>query len=109
MPNRPVIKLKKKVPQFTRDRLRPIASRRQYRAEWRKARNEHIDKHPFCAICDAIGDLVDHIIPAWVAPERFFDKTNFQTMCNSCHKIKTDKDIEKYGRPVYDNIKLTRL
>ena len=96
--NKATLRLKKKLVVATDKKRRPSSYERGYDNEWRKARNEHIDKNPFCVRCGGVATLVDHIVPIHIAPERRLDKTNFQSMCIPCHKIKTDEDEVKYGQ-----------
>lgn len=71
---------------------RPDARARGYDWNWKKLRDRFIRKNPLCARCVKRGDLVDHVVPVDVAPERRLDETNLQTLCRSCHKVKTDED-----------------
>ena len=53
-------------------------------------------EHPLCAECERQGRLtaagcVDHIIPHEGDYERFWDETNWQSLCASCHARKTRK------------------
>lgn len=43
------------------------------------------------------ADLVDHIVPVHVAPDRVFDTSNLQSLCRSCHAKKTAEDVKRYG------------
>jgi len=36
-----------------------------------------------------LADLTDHVISARVAPHRFFDETNLQSLCVDCHRLKS--------------------
>ena len=51
-------------------------------------------RYPWCAACLADGvytpaDELDHVRPAHLAPDRFFDVTNLQGLCRWHHRIKT--------------------
>jgi 5-methylcytosine-specific restriction enzyme A len=41
--------------------------------------------------------LVDHIIPLKVARNLGLSLDNLQSMCNACHRTKTEADKRKYG------------
>ena len=70
------------------------ASQRGYDVRWRSARELFLDNEPLCRNCtlkDIItgADVVDHIIPHRGDHELFWDQTNWQPLCYSCHSIKT--------------------
>ena len=90
--------LNRAVPQASSDR-RPNANRRGYDKEWAKVRNEFIDENPFCNKCQAAAKMVDHIIPIYVRWDLRLDKSNLQSLCWSCHNVKTMEDLKNYGPP----------
>jgi len=54
--------------------------------EWRKTRNEHIEKYPLCAICGELKDLeVHHIVPWHLSVDGRYDKNNLITLCRYHH------------------------
>ena len=70
------------------------ASQRGYDVRWRSARELFLADEPLCRTCilqDIIkgADVVDHIIPHRGDHELFWDQTNWQPLCYSCHSIKT--------------------
>ncbi|WP_052444063.1 HNH endonuclease [Flammeovirga sp. OC4] len=42
--------------------------------------------------CYKKGNVLDHIQPVRLAPERFFDESNVQILCESCHNSKSAKE-----------------
>jgi len=75
---------------------------RGYDTKWNKLRNIFIQDNPICVGCKPKGwivaaRIVDHIIPVHVAPERRLDVSNLQSLCRTCHTIKTNEDLTKYG------------
>lgn len=47
-----------------------------------------------CVKCDARGRLeVDHVESIRRAPERAYDLDNLQSLCTSCHSIKTNEEM----------------
>lgn len=57
---------------------------------WRSCRLVHLRKHPLCVRCLLSGQVteatvVDHIKPHHGDPVLFWDKTNWQSLCASCH------------------------
>ena len=95
-------KIKKK------DRERGTAHQRGYGAEWNKQRDQFLNENPLCADCGKRGyivpaTVVDHIIPHKGNDVLFWDQTNWQPLCESCHNRKTateDKGGWSYQRPV---------
>tara|TARA_R110002020_G_scaffold5179_4_gene21926 strand:- start:10010 stop:10357 length:348 start_codon:yes stop_codon:yes gene_type:complete len=67
------------------DKNRPNARARGYDREWEKARADYLSVYPSCRRCGSKADLVDHITPIKVAPHRRLDRTNFQSLCTTCH------------------------
>jgi len=50
----------------------------------------HLDKSPLCVLCARIGrdtpaTVVDHIRPHEENAELFWDESNWQSLCSSCH------------------------
>lgn len=41
-----------------------------------------------------LAEIVDHIVPVDVAPGRRLDDSNLQSLCRSCHAVKTNADHE---------------
>jgi 5-methylcytosine-specific restriction enzyme A len=73
---------------------RPNASRRGYDSQWRKASKKFLKSNPLCKYCDKKGmvtpaTVVDHIIPHRGDKNLFWDKSNWQPLCKSCHDRKT--------------------
>jgi 5-methylcytosine-specific restriction protein A len=77
---------------------RKSAAQRGYNAEWRRAREDYLRRHPFCVECKKAGRLqparaVDHIVPHRGDPELFWDETNWQGLCITHHNAKTGKGL----------------
>ena len=56
-----------------------------------------LKRNPLCVACRAEGRLecatvVDHIVPHKGDPILFWDRTNWQSMCKSCHDAKTARE-----------------
>lgn len=67
---------------------------RGYDSHWRKARSRFLKSHPLCVRCRMDGKLVkatvvDHIIPHRGDEALFWEESNWQAMCKSCHDHKT--------------------
>jgi len=63
---------------------------------WRKYRRAFIDNNPLCVVCDGsglfvVGTVVDHIVPINEGGSKW-DIANLQTLCDSCHAIKSGRE-----------------
>lgn len=72
-------------------------------SRWRKLRRQFLIKHPLCAECRRLGVInpsrvVDHIKPHQGDESLFWDETNLQALCKSCHDRKTAKEDGRWGR-----------
>lgn len=73
---------------------RPSAASRGYGERWRKASRQYLQAHPFCVRCLEKGrytkaTVVDHITPHRGNPILFWDRSNWQPLCKTCHDRKT--------------------
>lgn len=76
------------------DQRRGSASSRGYDARWRRARSSFLKRNPVCVRCEQEGKVVaaivvDHIKPHKGDRELFWDYSNWQALCTSCHSRKT--------------------
>ena len=67
---------------------------RGYDSRWRKARSRFLKIHPLCERCRKQEKLVkatvvDHIMPHHGDKKLFWDESNWQALCESCHDRKT--------------------
>lgn len=102
-----------RVPQLKRPGRKPRSRARResrvkqgYDSRWLRFRKHWILTHPVCERCGngsatATGsDLhVDHIQPLKAGGSKY-DPNNLQTLCRSCHSIKTAEDL---ASGVYEN------
>ena len=99
-----------------RDRDRGTAHQRGYDAEWKKHRDQFLLEHPLCVECRRKGyvmpaTVVDHIVPHKGDKDLFWDKTNWQPLCETHHNIKTASEdrgawmpvVNKQDDPMYIN------
>lgn len=89
----------------THEKWRGSARARGYDTTWDRYARSYLVQHPYCAMCSKphrpkLAELVDHIIPVEVAPERFRDPDNHQSLCRSCHAAKSAEDRIRYARPI---------
>lgn len=84
---------------------RDSAYKRGYNSAWRKARENYLTKHPFCAECLKHGKhtaatVVDHIKPHKGDKHLFWDSNNWQALCKQCHDRKTASTDGGFGHPI---------
>ena len=73
---------------------RTSAASRGYGRRWQRARLAFLKVNPLCAAHLRLGETViatdvDHIKPHRGDYERFWDRTNWQSLCHACHSRKT--------------------
>ena len=61
---------------------------------YRSMRRAFLAKNPLCRPCGERGYTVaareiDHVVPVHVAPDLFWDQSNWQPICVECHKAKS--------------------
>jgi 5-methylcytosine-specific restriction protein A len=76
---------------------RANATGRGYGSRWRTARSRFLKVNPLCVRCKEMGKLtkanvVDHIKPHRGDKILFWDESNWQSLCKSCHDTKTMTD-----------------
>lgn len=81
-----------------KDAQRGTAHERLYDARWQKARARFLRAHPLCLHCLDQGvteasTVVDHIIPHRGDRKLFWDKSNWQALCETCHNRKTAGEV----------------
>ena len=84
------------------DRRRGSAACRGYDSRWRSARERYLVLHPLCVGCQHHGRLtaatvVDHILSHKGDWKRFWDESNWQALCRSCHDSKTAASDGRWG------------
>ena len=90
---------------------RKLSNDKYQTTQWRKLRQIQLSKHPLCAGCLADGKItqaihIDHLFPWSQLGDDAFYINIFQSLCHSCHSIKTSleqRDIYRhYGIPNKD-------
>jgi 5-methylcytosine-specific restriction endonuclease McrA len=79
---------------------RPSSSDRGYDRTWRKFAAHWLTQEPLCRMCKARGYitpgvLVDHIVPLRAGGARL-SRDNVQSLCRSCHTLKTNEDAKRW-------------
>lgn len=68
------------------------------KARWKRLRASFLRDNPRCVRCSAKAQVVDHTHghgPGW--EERFHDPRCLQSLCRSCHSIKTTTEEQTSG------------
>lgn len=87
-----------------REESRPTAAERGYGRRWQRYARRFLDDNPLCVRCLAMNRTeparcVDHIEPVTDASDPlFWDPTNHQALCLSCHSVKTMTEDRSKGR-----------
>lgn len=76
---------------------------RGYGSKWQTARAAFLKKHPLCCRCAETGHVVaatvvDHIEPHRGDKALFWDRSNWQPLCKTCHDRKTATEDDGFGR-----------
>lgn len=86
------------------DARRGTAHERGYGRAWQKARAAYLSKHPLCSEHEKLSqvvaaEVVDHVVPHRGDRKLFWDSSNWQALCKSCHDIKTAREDGGFGHP----------
>jgi 5-methylcytosine-specific restriction enzyme A len=71
--------------------------------EWERTRQQALIRdNGLCLSClmnkeITMADMVDHIVPIKIAWHLRTNLNNLQSLCNACHRAKTEADKRKYG------------
>lgn len=92
----------KKAEQKRSDLERGTAKERGYDSRWAQARLYFLRFNPVCVKCKKSGALrlahvVDHIVPHRGDYEKFWNRSNWQALCKSCHDRKTATEDGGFG------------
>ena len=76
------------------ERRRNAVKNKLYNRQWERARRQFLLEHPLCVTCERNGIVtaaneVDHIVPHRGDRVLFWDQSNLQSLCRSCHSRKT--------------------
>ena len=74
--------------------LGTYAAERGYGAKWQRERRKFLESNPFCVKCYEEGHItmatvVDHIVPHRGDQKLFWDRSNWQPLCEHHHNVKT--------------------
>ncbi|MDY6960324.1 MAG: HNH endonuclease signature motif containing protein [Pseudomonadota bacterium] len=85
------------------DEGRGSSAARGYDSRWRRTRIGWLGKHPLCVMCELKGltvaaSRVDHIVPHRGCKVLFWDRNNWQSLCEPCHNSKTAREDSAFTR-----------
>lgn len=85
------------------DERRASSSARGYDSRWQKASKTYLRSHPLCVThqrdgVDEVATVVDHIVPHRGDQVLFWDRSNWQALCKTCHDRKTSTEDGGFGR-----------
>lgn len=88
------------------DSRRDPAVRALYNStRWRETSRLYRASNPLCVRCGTLAEVVDHIVPHRGDYQRFWDAGNWQSMCATCHNLKTYHEDGAFGQSRIDNPK----
>ena len=68
---------------------RPDYAKWYTKPRWKKLREKHLRFNPVCERCRATATEVDHVVDHKGRYGLFYDPSNLQSLCKSCHSRKT--------------------
>ena len=75
------------------------AKRMVYKSpRWKKVRKKFLEWNPDCVICGKKANVVDHVIPVSSGKVDFWDETNYQAICWTCHQVKRGQRWDNGGK-----------
>lgn len=84
------------------EQQRGTSAQRGYGYRWQRARAGYLVKHPLCAECEKQGRVeaatdLDHVIAHRGDNDLFWDRENWQGLCQPCHSRKTATEDGGWG------------
>lgn len=85
------------------DNERGTSASRGYNYRWQKYSAQYRVNNPLCVMCLKVGKLipaqcVDHIIAVESKDDPlFWDASNHQSLCNTCHNIKSEAEGNRFN------------
>lgn len=78
------------------------ATARGYTYRWEQYRKRYLQQHPLCVYCEREGrvtaaNVVDHIEPHQGNQSLFWDSSNHQSLCKTCHDSTKAKEERLLG------------
>ncbi|MGE4372887.1 MAG: HNH endonuclease [Xanthobacter sp.] len=79
------------------DKRRPGARTRGYDSKWDTERAAFLKVNPKCRRCNATADVVDHIEPHRGNARVFWNRSNWQSLCKTCHSSWKQSQEKKHA------------
>jgi 5-methylcytosine-specific restriction protein A len=100
--------IKRKTATPRRENRRSAASR-GYGYRWMKARKLFLSINPLCVLCKLeniikAARVVDHIIPHKGDMAKFWDRSNWQSLCTAHHNTKTATEDGGFGHKIKETL-----
>jgi len=101
MPTRPQSKERYWLPPKEKvERKHAVKSKNYNSVRWRKLRAMQMAEQPLCVSCKEKGIIkearvADHIKPVRLGGE-FWSRNNLQSLCDSCHNVKSGKEAKYF-------------
>jgi 5-methylcytosine-specific restriction enzyme A len=80
------------------DAARPGPRQRGYTTEWEHGRKLFLARHPLCRVCQAPATVVDHIVRHAGDQKLFWNRNNWQPLCQLHHDQKTMRENNERRR-----------
>jgi 5-methylcytosine-specific restriction protein A len=80
------------------DKTRPTSSQRGYTGAWDRARAAYLAVHPYCVRCGEAAEHLDHKTPHKGDKVLFWDRTNWQGLCQYHHNSAKQREERKGKR-----------
>lgn len=80
---------------------RPSSCKRGYGRKWREQSAAYLRVNNVCS-CGRKSAVVDHIVPHNGDMVLFWDRSNWQPLCTSCHSSKTGRERVNVGWQNYE-------
>ena len=76
--------------------------------KWQTLRAEKLKQNPNCEICGEPATEVHHKVPHRGNLELFLNWDNLMSICNKCHRLQTQKELNERNREFYEKQKRER-
>lgn len=81
-------------------RRRGSSTQRGYGYRWQKASKAYLAHHPLCVYCQqsrriTAATVVDHIVPHRGDQQLFWDSSNWQSLCATCHNSRKQSEEQQ--------------
>lgn len=95
---------RQKIAKAMRELGRPEHLKGPSNSRWKGLNRRSLGKIVFkrdnfkCVKCGGEAKEIDHIIQVKLAPDRFGDFSNLQSLCKKCHRIRTNQELKSASK-----------